>query len=86
MYEMGWSVLPAYQGRGLATEAGEIALAQARLERRHQFMHAFPAVDNPASNAICRKLGFSLIEECEFEYPPGHPMIVNDWRLDLFAK
>ena len=27
MYEMGWSVLPAYQGRGLATKAGEIALA-----------------------------------------------------------
>jgi RimJ/RimL family protein N-acetyltransferase len=85
MYEMGWSVLPAYQGRGLATQAGEILLAQARLKHRHQFMHAFPSIDNLASNAICRKLGFSLIEECEFEYPRGHPMMANDWRLDLFV-
>ena len=48
-------------------------------------MHAFPAVDNPPSNALCRKLGFTLIEECEFEYPKGHFMRCNDWRLDLFA-
>jgi len=84
--EMGWSVLPAYQGRGLATKAGEVVLERARLEHRHQFMHAFPSIDNPASNAICRKLGFSLIEECQFEYPPGNFMRVNDWRFNLFAK
>jgi hypothetical protein len=52
-------------------------------EQRHQFMHAFPSVSNAPSNAICRKLGFSLIEECEFEYPPGNWLTVNDWRLDL---
>jgi hypothetical protein len=33
------------------------------------------------SIAICRKLGFLLIEKCEFEYLPGHSMTVNDWRL-----
>jgi hypothetical protein len=27
-----------------------------------------------------------LIEECQFEYPPGHSLTVNDWRFDLFAK
>ncbi|HEX9331463.1 MAG TPA: GNAT family N-acetyltransferase [Anaerolineales bacterium] len=84
--ETGWSILPAYQGRGIATKAGEAVLEQARLEQRHQYMHAFPSVDNPASNAICRKLGFSLIEECQFEYPPGNFMTVNDWRFDLFSK
>jgi RimJ/RimL family protein N-acetyltransferase len=84
VYEMGWSVLPAYQGRGLAAKAGEAAIARARLENRHQFIHAFPSVSNASSNAICRKLGFSLIEECEFEYPPGHFMVCNDWRFDLF--
>jgi RimJ/RimL family protein N-acetyltransferase len=86
VYEMGWSVLPAYQGRGLATKAGKAALEHARLEHQHQFMHAFPSVDNPASNAICRKLGFTLIEACQFEYPPGNFMQCNDWRFDLFAK
>jgi hypothetical protein len=40
-------------------------------------------VDNAASNAICRKLGFTLVEACEFEYPPGHFMRCNDWRLEL---
>ena len=34
-------------------------------------MHAFPNVDNAPSNAICRKLGFELLEECEFEFPRG---------------
>ncbi len=49
-------------------------------------MHAFPNVDNAPSNAICRKLGFELLEECEFEFPKGHFMTCNDWRLDLRAE
>lgn len=85
VYEMGWSVIPAFQGRGIAGIATAKAVAKARSERKHRFLHAFPSVDNQASNAICRKLGFTLIEECEFEYPPGSFMQTNDWRLDLFA-
>lgn len=85
VYEMGWSVLPAYQGRGIATRAGYLVIEQARSDQRYQFMHAFPGTDNPASNAICRKLGFSLIESCEVEYPKGHLMQANNWRLDLFS-
>lgn len=86
VFEMGWFVLPEYQGHGIATKAGEATIQHARGEHRYQFMHAFPSVDNPASNAICRKLGFTLFEECQFEYPPGHILTVNDWRLDLFAS
>ena len=48
-------------------------------------MHAFPAVDNLASNAMCRKLGFTLLEEYEVEFPPGNLLRCNDWQLDLFA-
>ena len=83
VYEMGWMILPAYQGRGIATKAGKLVIERARAERRFPFIHAFPSVTNPASNAICRKLGFLLIEECQFEYPPGHQMLVNNWRLGL---
>lgn len=86
VFEMGWFVLPTFQGQGVATKAGETVLEQARLDNRHQFMHAFPSVTNAASNAICRKLGFSLLEECQFEYPPGNILTVNDWRLDLFNQ
>jgi len=48
-------------------------------------VHAFPSVDNPPSNAICRKLGFELLEAIDFEYPPGSGGVLrcNDWRLDL---
>lgn len=83
VYEMGWLVLPAYQGQGIATKAAAAVIEHARREAKYQFMHAFPSVSNAASNAICRKLGFTLLEECPLEYPPGRPMTVNDWRLDL---
>lgn len=86
VFETGWHILPAYQGRGLATKAGKLVIGNARAEQRYPFMHAFPSVDNPASNAICRKLGFTLLEECQFEYPPGNILTVNDWRLDLLGQ
>jgi len=86
VYETGWMILPAYQGRGIATKAAEAVIELARREQRHPFMHAFPAVDNPPSNAICRKLGFTLTGPCQFEYPRGNFLSVNDWRLDLFDK
>lgn len=83
VYEIGWMVLPAFQGRGIAAAATEQAIAQARAEGGHRRIHAFPGVENGPSNAICRKLGFELAEEIEFEYPPGTMMRCNDWRLDL---
>lgn len=82
--EIGWSVIPPFQGRGIAGLATAQVVAIARSERSHRYLHAFPSVENPPSNALCRKLGFSLVEECEFEYPPGTLMRCNDWRLDLF--
>lgn len=83
VYEIGWLVLPDYQGHGIATKAAAAAIEHACQEPKYQFIHAFPSVENPASNAICRKLGFTLVEECQLEYPPGHSMTVNDWRLHL---
>jgi len=82
IYEIGWSVLSEYQGRGIATEATAKAIASIRSEKKkHKFIHAFPKTKNPASNAICRKLGFSYIGECDFEYPIGTTIRCNDWRL-----
>lgn len=85
VYEMGWLVLPGFQGKGIATRAAAAVIEHVRREPKYRFMHAFPSVDNAASNAICRKLGFTLLEERQVEYPPGHSMTVNDWRLDLLA-
>ena len=85
VWETGWSVLPEFQGQGVATRATAAVVERARAEGTHRFIHAFPSVGNGPSNAICRKVGFTLQEEVEFEYPPGNVMHCNDWRLDLFA-
>ena len=84
VWESGWGVLPAYQGQGVASQALTLLLERAGSERKHRFLHAFPSIENGASNALCRKLGFVKIEECDFEYPPGHRMRCNDWQIDLF--
>jgi len=84
VYETGWGVLLAFQGRGIATAAAKAVTERARVQRRHRYLHAFPAVDHPASNAICRKAGFVLLGETNFEYPPGTIMRSNDWRLELW--
>ncbi|HEY8719307.1 GNAT family N-acetyltransferase [Pengzhenrongella sp.] len=83
VYEAGWSVLTSHQGRGLASTAVGAVIEAARAQRRRAHLHAFPSVDNPASNAICRKVGFDLVGECEFENPPGTLMRCNDWRVAL---
>jgi RimJ/RimL family protein N-acetyltransferase len=83
VYEIGWMVVPEFQGRGIAVAATRQAIDLATQDAKHRFMHAFPNLDNAPSNAICRKLGFELLEACEFEFPKGHFMTCNDWRLDL---
>lgn len=86
VWETGWSVLSEFQGKGIATRATKIVIERARAEGKHRFIHALPSVDNAPSNAVCRKLGFDLIGEIDFEYPPGNAMRGNDWRLDLFGR
>ena len=86
VYETGWSVLPEFQGRGIAVAATRLVIERAGAERKHRYLHAFPSVENAPSNAICRKLGFELLGDEEFEYPKGHFMRCNDWRLDLSAS
>ncbi|MFD7627705.1 GNAT family N-acetyltransferase [Streptomyces sp. NPDC059851] len=83
VYETGWTVLPGFQGRGVATAATQVVAQEARAAGLHRYLHAFPSTDNAASNAVCRKAGFELLAERDVEYPPGRPIRCNDWRLDL---
>jgi RimJ/RimL family protein N-acetyltransferase len=81
--EIGWMILTPFQGRGLAGEAVRAILDKACSEKRWgPLLHAFPAIANAASNAICRKFAFSLVEEVDLEYA-GHPLRCNHWRLDM---
>jgi RimJ/RimL family protein N-acetyltransferase len=83
VYETGWAVLPEFQGRGIAAAAVRAIAAQAAAAGTRRYLHAYPSVDNGPSNAVCRKAGFELLGEYDFEYPPGHALRCNDWRLDL---
>lgn len=84
-YETGYGILPEFQGRGLAVAATLAAVEKARAEGRHRYLYAFPSVDHTSSNSVCRKAGFELVEESEFEYPEGHFIRSNVWRVDLTA-
>jgi RimJ/RimL family protein N-acetyltransferase len=83
IWEVGWAVLPDFQGRGVATEAMNLLLEIIRNEHKGRAVHAFPSVDNGPSNAVCRKLGFENLGAHDFEYPPGNAIRCNDWRLDI---
>jgi RimJ/RimL family protein N-acetyltransferase len=83
VYETGWVVLSEFQGQGMAARAAAALITILQREGKHKYLHAFPSPDNARSNAICRKLGFIPLGECDFEYPSGHFMRSNDWRLEL---
>jgi RimJ/RimL family protein N-acetyltransferase len=80
--EIGWMVLPPFQGRGLGSEAVRAVLDRARAEGRWGVLHAFPPVTNARSNAMCRKMGFTWIEERDFQFR-DRTLRCSDWRLDL---
>ncbi|PZG83348.1 GNAT family N-acetyltransferase, partial [Streptomyces sp. NTH33] len=67
----------------LAVRAALAVMAEARAADGHRYLHAFPKVEHTASNAVCRRAGFTLLGPVDFEYPKGHRITSNDWRVDL---
>jgi RimJ/RimL family protein N-acetyltransferase len=80
--EIGWMVLPAFQGQGLGSEAVRAVLRRAQSEGRWTVIHAYPPVANAASNAMCRKMGFSNIGETDFTFR-DRILRCNHWQIDL---
>jgi len=81
--EMGWMILPQFQGKGLASQAAKQILHMAKAQTKFQFVHAFPGISNLPSNAICRKAGFSKLEECEVDYAE-RILQCNHWVIQVF--
>ena len=81
--ESGWSVEAEYRGQGIAPAAVIAMLDTARAAGETVPVHAYPRVDNAASNAVCRKAGFPLLGEEDFEVKPGLVLHTNDWVVDL---
>ncbi len=54
-----------------------------RADGRFEALHAFPAMTNPASNALCARAGFTAVEDdIEVSYA-GRPLVVRHWTLDV---
>jgi RimJ/RimL family protein N-acetyltransferase len=79
--EIGWMVLPEFQGRGIGKRAVRTLLELARAEDRWGLVHAFPGITNAASNGICRSLGFRFAGEQDIPYA-GRVLRVNHWVID----
>lgn len=79
--EIGWMVLPEFQGRGFAKRAVRTVLDHARDDGRWGLIHAFPATSNGPSNGICRSVGFRLVGQQDVEFA-GRLLHANHWVID----
>ncbi len=78
--EIGWMVLPEFQGRGVGKQAAAAMLLRARADGRWGDINAYPGVANAASNGICRSLGFTLLGVADVRFE-GRPLQVHHWQL-----
>lgn len=83
--EIGWMVLPGFQGRGLGKLAVDTLLDLAREDGRWGPVHAFPGVTNGPSNGICRALGFKLLGERDVVFA-DRVLHSNHWVVDPDAR
>ncbi|WEP00477.1 GNAT family N-acetyltransferase [Streptomyces sp. FXJ1.172] len=79
--EIGWMVLPEYQGRGLGKQGVRTLLELARDDGRWGLVHAFPATTNAPSNGICRTLGFRFLGKQDVSFA-GRVLHTNHWAID----
>ena len=82
--EIGWMVLPEFQGRGLGKRAVRMLLELAAEDGRWGLVHALPATTNAPSNGICRSLGFTLTGERDVTFA-GRVLRSNCWVIDPAA-
>lgn len=79
--EIGWMVLPEFQGRGLARRAVRTVLELAGEDGRWGLVHAFPGVANAPSNGICRSLGFRFVSERDITFA-DRVLRAHHWVID----
>jgi RimJ/RimL family protein N-acetyltransferase len=81
-YETGWSVLPEWQGRGVATAALRRLIRLVAADGGRDLLVAYPGVDNGASNALCARTGFAHTGSGTEPWRGGE-LSFNSWVLDM---
>ncbi|WP_330241376.1 GNAT family N-acetyltransferase [Streptomyces sp. NBC_00525] len=79
--EIGWMVLPAFQGRGYGKRAVRALLEMAKDDGRWGLIHAYPATSNLPSNGICRAVGFTFVGEQSLEFA-DRVLDTHHWVID----
>jgi RimJ/RimL family protein N-acetyltransferase len=82
IWEVGWMLLADFHGRGLGSEALGLLIERMRSEPQFDTVHAFPGSTNAASNSLCRRFGFTFVEQADIEFA-GRPLQCNHWQLPL---
>ena len=81
-FETGWSVEPRWQGHGVAKAALRQIVGLVAADGRRELLVAYPGVDNPGSNALCRGAGFEH-RGSGTEPWRGGELTFNSWVLDV---
>jgi RimJ/RimL family protein N-acetyltransferase len=77
--EIGWALHPDHWGNGYATEAGAAAIEYAFAHHDVDTLYSVILPENTASQAVARRLGFTLYETRALSHFPA--MEHGIWRL-----
>lgn len=77
--EVGWAFHPRWWGRGYATEAGSCAIDYAFDLIGADELFSIILPENRRSEAVAKRLGFTLVEERVMDHFPESPHGI--WRL-----
>jgi RimJ/RimL family protein N-acetyltransferase len=82
--DLGYALLPEFEGRGFATRAGQVVIDWVRQTQSWTHVDGYTAVGNSASDRVLKRLGFS-------DMGIVHPEVFNGeesrlWRLKLAAQ
>jgi GNAT superfamily N-acetyltransferase len=81
VWEIGWAVIPSFQGRGIASSATAQLIDRARAEQQHPFVHAFPSGRERAVKRHLPQARLHVARRDRLPSPPGRLRAVQ--RLAL---
>jgi ribosomal-protein-alanine N-acetyltransferase len=75
--EVGYELLPAYQRKGLMTEAVNCAMEFAFRQLQAEVITAFPSADNFPSIRLLQKTGFKIADQPDRSFPENADNLIK---------